>query len=367
MIVHTAHTDFEQRTRPLRPELLGHAYRMLASIQDAEDAVQESYLRAWRGYGAFEGRSSIRTWLYRIVTNVCLRALEDRGRRALPTGLGGPGDDPAAALEQWPELPWVEPIPDAMLAGSASAAVDPLTVVTQRHSVRLAFIAALQHVPPRQRAVLILREVLAFSAAEVAEMLETTPAAVNSLLQRARSQLDDADLSEGAIDGAAFSQRDSAHQRQLLDRFVAAMHAHDIEALVATLTADAVFEMPPFPTWFRGAETIGRMVWSQSPAKGPGDHLLVPTSANGQPALGLYMPDDDGVHRAFNLQVLTLTPSGISHVVAFFDLRLFARFGLPEVADGVSQRPTPSGADGVTRARPPQHRDQGEGEDSPSE
>lgn len=319
--------DFDHRAGPYRSELLAHSYRMLASIHDAEDAVQETYLRAWRGYEGFEDRSSIRTWLYRIATNTCLRALENRGRRALPAGLGGPGQDPTAELAQRPELPWLEPVPDTMLGGHFGEAGDPLAAVTRLQSVRLAFIAALQHLAPRQRAVLVLREVLAFSAAEVAAMLDTTPAAINSLLQRARSQIKDAHPEETEI-----HEPTSETERDLLDRFVAAMYANDIKELVAVLTEDAVYEMPPFPAWFRGAEVIGRMVDAQSPAEGPGDHLLVPTAANGQPAFGLYMPDDYGIHRAFNLQVLTVTPRGISHVVAFFDLRLFARFGLPETA-----------------------------------
>ncbi|SMY13025.1 sigma-70 family RNA polymerase sigma factor [Brevibacterium jeotgali] len=319
--------DFDRQTRPFRSELLAHSYRMLGSVHDAEDAVQETYLRAWRGYEGFEGRSSIRTWLYRIATNVCLRALENRSRRALPTGLGGPGQDPAAELAQWPERPWLEPVPDTMLGRYACDAGDPLAAMTRRQSVRLAFIAALQHLAPRQRAVLVLREVLAFSAAEVAAMLDTTAAAVNSLLQRARSQIADVRPEEVAI-----HELHPGRERDLLDRFVAAMHAHDTRGLVAVLTEDAVYEMPPFPAWFRGAEVIGRMVGAQSPAEGPGDHLLVPTAANGQPAFGLYMPDEYGIHRAFNLQVLTVTPAGISHIVAFFALRVFARFGLPETA-----------------------------------
>ena len=319
--------DFNGRTRPYRSELLAHCYRMLASIHDAEDAVQDTFLRAWRGYDSFEGRSSIRTWLYRIATNSCLRALENRGRRALPTGLGGPSTDPTADLAEWPELPWLEPVPDSLLGGHATETADPLATVTRRNSMRLAFIATLQHLAPRQRAVLVLRDVLAFSAADVATMLDTTPAAVNSLLQRARSQINDAQPDETAI-----QEPRPGNERDLLDRFVAAMHRHDIPELVAVLTEDAVYEMPPFPSWFRGADVIGRMVSAQSPAEGPGDHLLVPTAANGQPAFGLYMPDEYGIHRAFNLQVLTVTPSGISHVVAFFDLRLFARFGLPETA-----------------------------------
>ena len=327
MTVQATGDDFEQRTRPYRTELLAHSYRMLASIHDAEDAVQETYLRAWRSYEGFEERSSIRTWLYRIATNTCLRALENRRRRALPMDLGGPGQDPAAHLTEWPDLPWLEPIPDTMLDGRVFGTNDPAAAVARRQSVRLAFIAALQQLPARQRAVLVLREVLAFSAAEVAGMLETTPQAVNSLLQRARTQLDHAQLAEEQI-----AEPETSQQRELLDRYVAAMHANDIDDLVSTLTADAVWEMPPYPAWFQGADMIGQMVAAQSPAQGPGDHLLISTSANGQPAFGLYLPDDQGVHRAFNLQILTLAPAGISHIVAFFDLRLFARFGLPDTA-----------------------------------
>lgn len=327
VIVPDLDSDFEQWTRPYRAELLAHSYRMLASIHDAEDAVQETYLRAWRGFDEFEGRSSVRTWMYRISTNTCLRALENRGRRALPTGLGGPGQDPAAPLTQWPELPWVEPIPDTWVGASPAGAEDPLAAVTHRHSIRLAFIAALQHLPARQRAVFILREVLSFSAAEVAAMLATTPVAVNSLLQRGKAQIDRTRIDEGSL-----TEPDDREQRELLDRYVTAMHANNIAGLVDILTADAIWEMPPFSAWFQGADTIAKAVAAQCPATHPGDQLLVPTQANGQPALGLYLRGDDGVHRAFNLQVLTLTSMGISRVVAFFDLRLFARFGLAETA-----------------------------------
>lgn len=320
-------SDFERRTRPYRGELLAHSYRMLASIQDAEDAVQETYLRAWRAYDGFEERSSIRTWLFRIATRACLRAVENRSRRALPTGLGGPSQDVAGDLPQWPELPWIEPAPHTIVGAGEDDAPD--AVVERRQSVRLAFIAALQHLPPRQRAVLVLRDVLVFSAAETAEMLGTTPAAVNSLGQRARARIDAVGPDAGDL-----AEPGSADERDLLDRYVTAMHDDDIDGLVATLTADAVYEMPPFAAWFRGASTIGRMVDAQSPAQAPGDHVLVPTVANRQPAFGLYLPDADGVHRAFNLQVLDVTPTGISHVVIFFDLRLFARFGLPDAVVG---------------------------------
>ncbi|HLS14994.1 MAG TPA: sigma-70 family RNA polymerase sigma factor [Beutenbergiaceae bacterium] len=317
--------EFENLTRPYRAELLAHSYRMLASIHDAEDAVQDTYLRAWRGYDRFAGRSSLRTWLYRIATNTCLRALENRGRRAMPTGLGGPAPDPAAHLSQWPELPWLEPLPDGMVAGSRPGTNDPAEAVGHRHQVRLALIATLQHLPPRQRAVLILREVLEFSAAEVAEMLQISASAVHSLRQRARDQLTRAELHAEDI-----VEPGSAPERELLEEYVRAMQDYDIASLIAVFTRDAIWEMPPFPAWFQGAGAIGQMVAAQSPAQGPGDHLLVPTAANGQPAFGLYLPDEQGTHRAFNVQVLRLTPAGISHVACFFDLRLFARFGLPE-------------------------------------
>lgn len=318
--------DFDQLTRPYRPELLALSYRMLSSIHDAEDAVQETYLRAWRSYGGFEGRSSLRTWLYRIATTTCLRALENRARRALPTDLGGPGQEPAAALVTRPELPWLDPVPDTMLAGSALETGDPLSVVAHRDSVRLAYIAALQLLPaPACRA----------------------RAAHRPGLQRRRGRRDARDHpgldqqpapARPGTAGPGTARRGPSHrtglprQRELLERFVTAMRENDIDGLVATLTDDARYEMPPFPAWFRGAQMIGQMIRIQSPAQHSGDHLLVPTAANRQPAFGLYMPDERGVHRAFNLQVLTVTPAGISHVVAFFDLRLFARFGLPDTA-----------------------------------
>src|SRR5262245_30194729 len=181
--------DFVRLTDPYRRELLAHCYRMLGSVHDAEDLVQETYLRAWRAYDDFEGRSSMRTWLYRIATNTCLNALESRGRRPLPTGLGGPSDSPEGDLAKRDEVTWLEPVPDAMVASDAS---DPATLVAERESVRLAFVAAMQYLPPRQRVVLLLREVLKWKAAEVAELLGTTTAAVNSTLQRARAQLDEA-------------------------------------------------------------------------------------------------------------------------------------------------------------------------------
>jgi RNA polymerase sigma-70 factor, ECF subfamily len=290
---------------------------MLGSVYDAEDLVQETYVRAWKAYDKFEGRSSMRTWLHRIATNACLNALESKTRRPLPIGLGAPSSDPADPLDERREVPWLEPMPDAMLAN------DPAAVVAGRESIRLAVIAAMQYLPPRQRAVLILRDVLQWPAAEVGQMLDMTTASVNSALQRARAQ-----LAEVAPEADQVSEPDENAQRELLDRFVAAFEAKDITAMVTIFTKDAVWEMPPFAGWYSGPEDIARLIDTRCPAQGPGDMKLVPTRANGQIAFGLYMRDGD-VYRPFNLPVLTLTPAGVSHVSSFFDLRLFETFGLP--------------------------------------
>jgi RNA polymerase sigma-70 factor, ECF subfamily len=316
-----ADDEFLRLADPYRRELLAHCYRMLGSVHDAEDLVQETYLRAWRAYDRFEGRSSLRTWLYRIATSACLTSLQSRGRRPLPTGLGGPGADPDGPLVQRPEVPWLEPIPDAMVGAEQS---DPATIVTSRESIRLALIAALQHLPPRQRAVLVLRDVLKWKAAEVAELLETTTTAVNSILQRARAQLAEASPSEDQV-----VEPTAADQRALLERYVKAFETYDISAIVDLFAKDAVWEMPPFTGWYQGPERIGRLIATQCPAEGPGDMRLVPVEANGQPALAMYMRDADGVHQPFALHVITLTSAGVAHVAAFFDLRLFETFGLP--------------------------------------
>jgi RNA polymerase sigma-70 factor (ECF subfamily) len=315
------HEDFLRQAGPFRRELLAHCYRMLGSVHDAEDLVQETYLRAWRSYDRFEGRSSLRTWLHRIATRTCLTALESRGRRPLPTGLGNPSSDPSGALVEQREVPWLEPVPDAMVAERT----DPAAITASRAGIRLALIAALQHLPPRQRAVLILRDVLQWRAAEVAEMLGTTTTAVNSILQRARAQIDQATPTEDEI-----VEPTVPGQRELLDRYVRAFEDYDVTAIVELFTADAVWEMPPFTGWYQGPDNIGRLIATQCPADGPGDMRLIPTKANGQPAFGLYMRGDDDIYRPFNLPVLTLSASGVTHVACFFDLRLFATFGLPE-------------------------------------
>jgi len=314
-----ADEDFLEVTGPYRRELLAHCYRMLGSVHDAEDLVQETYLRAWRSYHGFEGRSSLRTWLYRIATNACLSALDSRNRRPLPTGLGAPSSDPTDPLIEQAEVLWLEPVPDTMIGSTG----DPAAIVASRESIRLALIAALQFLPPRQRAVLVLRDVLKLRAAEVAEVLDTSVAAVNSSLQRARAQLDEAGLTEDDI----VEPTDPA-QRELLDRYARAMEQKDVAAIVKVFTSDAVWEMPPFTGWYQGTEDIGRLIDTQCPGE-PGGMKMVPTQANGQPAFALYMRHEDEIWRAFQLQVVTLTAAGISHMTVFFDLSLFATFGLP--------------------------------------
>lgn len=305
--------NFARLTDPYRRELLVHCYRMVGSMHDAEDLVQDVYLRAWRGFDKFEGRASLRTWLYRIATRTCLTALESRGRRPLPSGLGAPSGSPEVpVVASGPEVAWLEPLPD-----------DPAEVVDSRQSTRLALIAALQHLPARQRAVLILRDVLKWRASEVATLLDTTTAAVNSALQRARAQLGEVAPAEDEIVEPA-----DPRLRSLLDRYAAAFEASDIPALMRLLAEDARWEMPPFPEWFVTSEHIVRLISAQCPA-GPGDTRLIRTTANGQPAFAMYLRSDDGVFRAFQLQVLTATASAVTHVTAFFDVALFPAFGLP--------------------------------------
>ncbi len=324
-----AAAEFLPLAEPYRRELLAHCYRMLGSVHDAEDLVQETYLRAWRSYDRFEGRSSLRTWLYRIATNACLTALQTRSRRPLPSGLGASAADPDGELAEQPEVPWLEPVPD-VLAGAWPA--DPASIVTSRESIRLAFIAALQYLPPRQRAVLVLREVLNWRAAEVADLLGTTTAAVNSMLQRARAQ-----ISQVAPDEEAVNEPGTAAQRQLLDRYVAAFEKYDVAALVTLFSDDVVWEMPPFTGWYQSPQSVGRLIASKCPASGPGDLRMIEVRANGQPGFGMYMRDG-GEYRAFHLDVLHVTASAVDHVTAFFDTSLFAVFGLPATLPGQEQR-----------------------------
>jgi RNA polymerase sigma-70 factor (ECF subfamily) len=313
--------DFARLTEPYRHELLAHCYRMLGSVHDAEDQVQETMIRAWRAYDDFEGRASLRTWLYRIATNACLRALESSSRRPLPSGLGAPSEYPDVPLAaERPEVPWLQPIPDALVSAGSG---DPAEIVTSRHSMRLALIAALQYLPPRQRAVLILRDVLRWRAAEVAELLGTTTAAVNGMLQRARARLEQAALDEDAIHEPA-----DPRDRTLLDRYATAFQNADIPAVMQLLRDDAVFEMPPQPAWFTGGELIVRFLRTWVLTE-PGRFQLFPTAANGQPALAIYMREDDGVYRAHGIQVLTVVASRVARVTSFNDPGLLAIFGLP--------------------------------------
>lgn len=317
--------DFPTAADPYRRELLAHCYRMLGSVHDAEDLVQETYLRAWKAYDRFEGRSSLRTWLHKIATTACLTALESRGRRPMPTGLGGPSSVPEDTIAERNEVPWLEPLPDVMIGADDTGGADPATVVTSRESVRLALVAALQHLPPRQRAVLILRDVLRWHAAEVAEAVGISTAAVNSTLQRARAQ-----LAKVGPTAENVAEPAGPEQRALLDRYVAAFENYDVDALVTMFTDDAVWEMPPFPTWYQGPHAIARLVSAQCPAQGAGDLKLVPTGANGQPAFAMYLRDADaGVYRAFGIHVLTLDGAAVDHVAVFFDAP-FDGFRLPE-------------------------------------
>lgn len=317
----TVDEDFPRLADPYRRELLAHCYRMLGSVHDAEDQVQETYLRAWRSYHSFENRSSLRTWLYRIATNVCLTALEGRAKRPLPTGLGAPSSGPDEPLVEGSEVPWLQPMPDALVATDHT---DPAVIATSRESIRLAFVAALQHLPARQRAVLILRDVLKWRAAEVADAVGISTAAVNSTLQRARAQLHEAAPTEDTV-----VEPSSPQQRALLERYVEAFWDKDIATIVEMFTDDAVWEMPPFTGWYQGAENIGRLIATQCPG-GRHDMRMVPTAANGQPAYGLYMRGEDGAFWPFQLQVLTLDGAAVRHVAAFFYPTLFATFGLPE-------------------------------------
>ena len=312
--------EFLSLADPFRGELLAHCYRMMGSVHDAEDLVQETYLRAWRSYDRFEGRSSLRTWLYRIATRVCLTALEGRNRRPMPTGLGGPAAEVGGDIVERHEVPWLDPLPDAMAVADNA---DPAVIVAARETIRLALIATLQHLPPRQRAVLILRDVLKWRAAEVAEALDTTTTAINSILQRARAHLDELTPAEEEI-----VEPDDEERRRLLDRYVTAFEAKDIPAIVELFTAEAVWEMPPFAEWYQGRDQIALHLETQCPAV-PGGVRMLATHANGQPAFGQYLVGEDGGFHAFNLQVLTPGPNGFTHVANFLDTTLFAAFDLP--------------------------------------
>jgi len=299
--------DFE----PYRGELVAHCYRMTGSFHEAEDLVQETMLRAWKARDRYDGtRATVRTWLYRIATNACLSALEGRARRPLPSGLGAPSEDPAAPLTPALDIPWLQPFPDARYDAG------------MRADMRLALVAALQFLPPRQRAVLLLREVLEFSAAEVAEQLATTVPAVNSTLQRARAALAD------VTDMAEVTEPDDPGVRTVIERYVRAFEAADVPALVRLLTDAAVMEMPPVPLWYRGRRDYGLFMDRVFAMRGPG-WAVRQLTANGQPALAAYAPQPGGALGAHSLQVLTVTGGLVARNVVFADPRLFDAFDLP--------------------------------------
>lgn len=310
---------FVEATEPFRRELVAHCYRMLGSIQDAEDLVQETYLRAWRSYGGFEGRSSVRTWLYQIATNRCLTELAKRGRRVLPSGASGPEQDPDAALEEaGTEVSWLQPVPDALVLPDSA---DPAAIVAAREGVRLALVASLQYLPPRQRAVLILRDVLAFSAAEVAVMLDATTASVKSALQRARARLGELALADGQITEPA-----APRARALLDQYIAAFENADAAALERLLLQDATLEATPLRTWFAGRAVCVPFLRDHLLGS-PGDWRMLATSANGQPAAAVYLRDQHGRYQPYGICVLTVEEAGIRRISSFGDPGLVALFG----------------------------------------
>jgi RNA polymerase sigma-70 factor (ECF subfamily) len=294
----------ESRADPYRRGLLAHCYRMLGSVRGAESLVQRTYL-AGQYYRSADPVDQTRRRLYGAATQLCLANAEAGTRRPLPTGLGGPSDDPEGALAERPEVLWLEPIPDDLVDGGR---------------LGLELVAALQYLPPRQRAALILSDIEGWPATELCEVLDASTARVDRLLQEARSQFNPATGHTGT------------DQPDLLDRYSRAFEMYDVPAIVELFTADAVWEMPPFTSWFRGAKNIGRLISAHCPAEAPGDQLLVPLWANGQPGFAVYMRDPfENSHRAFQIQVLTLTAAGIIHAVAFFDVTLFDAFNLPDL------------------------------------
>ncbi|ORT54068.1 sigma-70 family RNA polymerase sigma factor [Streptomyces sp. CB03238] len=304
-----------------RTELTGYCYRMLGSAFEAEDAVQDTMVRAWRSFDKFEGRSSVRSWLYRIATNVCLDALNAGNRRARPMDLTAPTPVAQAQLNSRPEVTWLEPVPDGRVLPSVA---DPAETTVARETVRLAFVAALQHLPPKQRAVLILREVLAWRASEVAELLGTSVASVNSALQRARATLAE---SEPAKTDTADPLDEE--QKKLLDRYVAAFEGYDMAALTALLHEDATLSMPPYDLWLRGHDDItGWMLGVGEVCRGS---RLVPVVANGTPAFAHYHPDPEGGFSPWALMVIEIVDGKVSGITSFLDVkRWFPLFDLPE-------------------------------------
>jgi RNA polymerase sigma-70 factor (ECF subfamily) len=314
--------EFGQLTEQYRPELMAYCYRMLGSVDECEDLVQDTYLRAWRSFEGFEGRSSVRLWLYKIATNTYLTALQTRQRRPLPSGLSAPAENAAVTLAAaQSDIPWLQPAPDRLLYGATD---DPALVVSLRNSVRLAFVAALQHLSPLQRAVLVLRDVLGWQAREVAEMLDTSTASVNSALQRARAQLEQA---RPILD--ELGEPTEPEMRDMLERYMAAFEQADVDALTELLRTDVRLEMPPIPTWFTGRDAVcafmARVVLHTAD-----QWRLTYTRANGAPAFAMYKRAPDGAFRAHGMDVLSLVGGRIARIVAFNDPTLVAKFSLPQ-------------------------------------
>ena len=309
---------------PYRAELTAYAYRMLGSPFDAEDAVQDAFVRAWRARDRFEGRAAVRSWLYRIATNVCLDMLKGRQRRIRPMELGPAVEPVESNLNTRSETTWIEPIPEHLIAPER----DPADLAVERESIRLAFVAALQHLPARQRAVLILREVLRWEASEVAELLETSVASVNSALQRARATLATSNVSSSD----PLPQLSEA-DRSLLERYVAAFERYDMDALTSLIRQDATQSMPPYDMWLSGRDDI--FAWWVGPGNGCRGSRVIPVeNANGRPAFGQYKPSPQGGYEPWALQVLELRDGRISELTFFLDTkRLFPLFGLPPQLD----------------------------------
>lgn len=314
-------TEFVDLAEKFRGELLAHCYRMLGSIHDAEDLVQETYLRAWRGYHGFEGRSSLRTWLYQIATNACLTALKGRGRRPLPSGLGSPAEHAHVSIvEDQSGLAWLQPVPDSLITPDSQ---DPAVIAAARESFRLALIASLQYLPARQRAVLILRDVLDWPAADVAKMLDTTIAAVKSSLQRARARMREIEASQVVITEPA----EPGFQAQLY-QYISAFENSDAAALEEVLCKEASLELAPVLTWFAGRATCLPFMVDRVLGE-PGFWKMLPTAANGQPAVATYVRGADGQYLAYGITLLTTSETGIRRIVGFRDPTLLPTFGFP--------------------------------------
>jgi RNA polymerase sigma-70 factor, ECF subfamily len=312
-----ASEDFSRSTERHRRELLAHCYQMLGSVHDAEDLVQETMLRAWRARDQFDGsRATMRTWLYRIATNACLTALAGRARRPLPAGIGAPGNDPEEPLAGGHEVPWLEPFPDDLLTG------DPAAALLSGGRLRLALVAAMQLLPPRQRAILILREALGLPAAEVADVLQTSAAAVNSGLQRARARLAAADVAEDRL-----RQPADPGSQAVVERYVAAFRAADVAALKRLLADDALLEMPPFRNWYRGPDDFAGFIARVFRQRGS-DWQLLPVRGNGQPGVAAYLRGPDGDYVLHTVWLISVTGGRIDRNTVFGDPTVWDLFGL---------------------------------------